>query len=81
MPIFITFPIVSANRCEYFITSFRDHSKKYLDRFERFLGDYVDAFDLGNNIDNAVYLFLEKLYDTSESCCPIRIINDQEIGI
>ena len=31
MPIFNTFSIVSFNRCEYFIKSFRDHSKECLD--------------------------------------------------
>ena len=31
MPIFIAFPVVSSNRGEYFIKSFRDHSKECLD--------------------------------------------------
>ena len=71
MPIFITFPVVSANRGEYFIKCFRDQSKECLDCFERSLSNYVDAFVVGNDINNAIYLFLEKLYDMYNYYCPI----------
>ena len=57
MPIFITFPVVSANRGEYFIKSFRDHSKECLDLFESSFSIYTGAFIVGNDINNAVYLF------------------------
>ena len=72
MPIFITFPVVSAYRAEYFIKYFRDHSKKCLDWFEWSLSYYVDTFDVGNDIKNGVYLFLENLYDVFHFCCLIR---------
>ena len=64
MPIFIKFPVVYANIGEYFIKSFRDYYKEYLDRFEKFLSNYVDSFDVGNDINNAVYLFFIKKFIT-----------------
>ena len=69
MPLFFTFPAVSGNRGEYFIKSFRDHSKECLDRSEGFLSNYVNAFFVGNDI-KTVFLF-KKTYDMYNSCCPI----------
>ena len=48
MPIFIKFPVVSANRGEYSIKSASDYySKGYLELFERSLRNYVDVLDVG----------------------------------
>ena len=62
MLIFITLPVVSCNRGGYFVTFFRDHSKECLDRFERSLNNYAGASVVGNDINNAVYEIIEKLY-------------------
>ena len=72
MPVFIAFPAVSTNRGEYFIKSFRDHSKECLDRFERSLINFADTYVVGNDINNAVCLFQEKINEMYNPCCPIR---------
>ena len=72
MPVFITFPVVSANKSEFYIKSFRDHSKKCLDLFERSLKSFAEAYEVGNDINNAVCLFQDKLFEMYDSCCPIR---------
>ena len=74
MTIFIKFPIVWFKVGEYFIRSFRINGNDFLDVFERCLSSYVDAFDVGNDINNDVYLLLEKFYDMY-SCFPIRLKN------
>ena len=67
-----SFPVVSTNGGENLIKSFRDHSKECLDRFERSLINFVDTYEAGNYINNAVCLLQEKLYEMYNSCCPIR---------
>ena len=43
-----------------------------MDRSERSLSNYVSAFDVENDINNAVHAVLEKLYGMYSSCFPIR---------
>ena len=71
MTVFITLPVVSTYRSDYFIKCTRQHSKGCLDRFERYLSNYVDAFIVGNDFINAVYLFVGKLYYMYNCCCTI----------
>ena len=64
---FLSIPVVSTNRGKYFINSFRDQSRKCLDQFERSLINFADTYEVGNDINNAVCLFHEKLYEMNNS--------------
>ena len=72
MPVFIAFQVVSTNRGEYFIKSFRYQSKECLDRFQGSRINFANTYEVRNDINNIVCLFQENLYEVYSSCCPIR---------
>lgn len=71
-PIFIFLPY--ANNSNLISKRFRDHSRSNLDKLKHEVIDYVSDFQLLNNIDIDIKtdIFLCKLSELYNTCCPIR---------